>query len=77
MAQFFSNILSAYQVEHGSIYLIKKCGVFVFQDMKPNNLLINEQGVLKIGDFGLAKFYGSPTRVHTHQVVTRWVTSTP
>ena len=41
------------------------------QDMKPNNLLINERGVLKIGDFGLAKFYGSPSRVYTHQVVTR------
>uniref|UniRef100_Q9TXG4 CDK-activating kinase, CAK, P37 (Fragments) n=1 Tax=Marthasterias glacialis TaxID=7609 RepID=Q9TXG4_MARGL len=24
-----------------------------------------------IGDFGLAKFYGSPNRVYTHQVVTR------
>ena len=43
--------------------------------MKPNNLLINEQGILKIGDFGLAKFYGSPTRSHTHQVVTRLVKS--
>ncbi|XP_033634689.1 cyclin-dependent kinase 7-like isoform X1 [Asterias rubens] len=42
------------------------------RDMKPNNLLIDTRGVLKIGDFGLAKFYGSPNRVYTHQVVTRW-----
>lgn len=42
------------------------------RDLKPNNLLINDRGVLKIGDFGLAKFYGSPNRLYTHQVVTRW-----
>ncbi|KAL3865538.1 hypothetical protein ACJMK2_042914 [Sinanodonta woodiana] len=42
------------------------------RDMKPNNLLINHEGVLKVGDFGLAKFFGSPNRVYTHQVVTRW-----
>jgi cyclin-dependent kinase 7 len=41
------------------------------KDLKPNNLLINEKGILKIGDFGLAKFYGSPNREMTHQVVTR------
>ena len=43
------------------------------QDMKPNNLLINNKGVLKIGDFGLAKYYGSPSRPYSNQVVTRWV----
>lgn len=42
------------------------------RDLKPNNLLVNSEGVLKIGDFGLAKFFGSPNRINTHQVVTRW-----
>ncbi|CAG2163575.1 unnamed protein product [Oppiella nova] len=42
------------------------------RDLKPNNLLIDGNGVLKIGDFGLAKAFGSPNRQYTHQVVTRW-----
>ena len=46
--------------------------VVVMQDLKPSNLLISDGGVLKISDFGLAKFYGSPNRAYTHQVVTRW-----
>uniref|UniRef100_A0A2I2YWB0 cyclin-dependent kinase n=1 Tax=Gorilla gorilla gorilla TaxID=9595 RepID=A0A2I2YWB0_GORGO len=36
------------------------------------NLLLDENGVLKLADFGLAKSSGSSSRAYTYQVATRW-----
>ncbi|KAK3257019.1 cyclin-dependent kinase, partial [Cymbomonas tetramitiformis] len=48
-----------------------KCWV-LHRDLKPNNLLIAPDGGLKLCDFGLARFYGSPGRDFTVQVFQRW-----
>ncbi|XP_012438984.1 cyclin-dependent kinase G-2 isoform X1 [Gossypium raimondii] len=42
------------------------------RDLKTSNLLLNNQGELKICDFGMARQYGSPLKPYTTKVVTQW-----
>ncbi|KAL1139278.1 hypothetical protein AAG570_006264 [Ranatra chinensis] len=42
------------------------------RDLKPQNLLIASNGVIKVADFGLGRAFGIPIRVYTHEVVTLW-----
>uniref|UniRef100_A0A4W4DWG6 cyclin-dependent kinase n=1 Tax=Electrophorus electricus TaxID=8005 RepID=A0A4W4DWG6_ELEEL len=42
------------------------------RDLKTSNLLLSHKGILKIGDFGLAREYGSPLKPYTPVVVTLW-----
>ncbi|XP_050697330.1 cyclin-dependent kinase 11B-like isoform X2 [Eriocheir sinensis] len=42
------------------------------RDLKTSNLLLSHRGILKVGDFGLAREYGSPLKHYTPIVVTLW-----
>lgn len=59
-----------YQLLCGIAYCHKRR--VLHRDLKPQNLLINSAGELKLADFGLARAFGIPVRSYTHEVVTLW-----
>lgn len=62
-----------YQILQGLYYCHNnRC---LHRDLKPGNLLITKDGVVKLADFGLARAFNLPIKTYTHEVVTLWYRS--
>ncbi|KAE9374747.1 kinase-like protein [Stipitochalara longipes BDJ] len=58
------------QLVSGVLYLHNTW--ILHRDLKTSNLLLNNRGVLKIADFGMARYFGDPPPKMTQLVVTLW-----
>ena len=42
------------------------------RELKHQNLLLDKKGIMKVGDFGLARTFGIPIKALTHEILTLW-----
>lgn len=64
---YMSQLLQAIHYCHVNLML--------HRDLKPQNLLLDRNGVIKLADFGLSRSFNLPLGTYTHEVVTLWYRS--
>ena len=55
-----------YQILQGIVFCHTRR--VLHRDLKPQNLLIDKDGAIKLADFGLGRPFGIPVRAYTHEV---------
>ncbi|XP_058985397.1 cyclin-dependent kinase 1-like [Musca domestica] len=67
-----SDLVRSYLYQITSAILFCHRRIVLHRDLKPQNLLIDKNGIIKMADFGLGRSFGIPVRIYTHEIVTLW-----